>query len=150
MCGVFLEPANELLRARGVPQVYRRQLDATVDEVRVAIGESRHDETAAGPKNLRLGTDVARDRRRVTDREDLAVRNRDRAGLAASRREAGPHRAALNDDVGLAASASGEEHESDKTGEQTTHGDLLAQLGDSTNCVEGGDRIRRLGFLRGR
>ena len=65
----------------------------------VTIGEPRHDETAVGTQDLRLGANVARDLCRIADSEDFAGRNRDRAGLTAPRRETSPDRTTLDDDV---------------------------------------------------
>ena len=54
-CVVF-DPADELLWAPGVAQVHRRQLKPAIDEVRVAVGESRHHEAASGVQHFGFGT----------------------------------------------------------------------------------------------
>src|SRR2546422_8351837 len=42
-----LDPAHEFLRRRGIAQIHPRELKSAVDKMRVAVGESRHDEAAS-------------------------------------------------------------------------------------------------------
>src|SRR6266566_138300 len=71
--GVLLQPAYEFLGRGGVPQIHRGELKAAVDKMRVAIGESRHDQAAVGLKDSCVGTNVASDLSRIADREDLVA-----------------------------------------------------------------------------
>ena len=82
--------------------------------MRVSIRESRHDQTAPRVQDAGPGADVAGDLRGVPDGEDLAGRDRDRAGPAAPRREAGPDRTALDDDVCFGATRCDERERGDE------------------------------------
>ena len=118
---VLLEAAHELLWRGGVAQIHRRELEAAIDEVRVSVGEPGEDHAAVGAQHLRRGPDVARDLRRISDGQDLAVRDRDGPGLPAAGRESGPDRPAPDDQVGFAPAA-GERQDEDREDGGTTHG----------------------------
>src|SRR2546422_9845642 len=143
-----LDPAHEFLRRRGIAQIHPRELKSAVDKMRVAVGESRHDEAASRAQHFGPGPHVARDCGGVTDREDLPVPDRDSTRLSAARRQPGPDRAALDPDISLAP-ASSEQHECDQTGApHTAHDDLLAEPSDTADGVECGQRTGSVARVR--
>ena len=101
--GVVLDAAHELLRRGGVAQVDRCQLEPTPDEMRVAVGEARRDETAARVDHLGAAADVALQRGAVAHRENRPAAHRHPARLGVAGREAGPDQAVGDEQIGFGA-----------------------------------------------
>src|SRR6266702_1632683 len=117
--GVLPQPAHELLWRRGVSQVDRRKLKPASDEMRVTVRQAGHDEAAMRLQDLSPGLHVARNLGGVADCENLAAGNRDRPGLPASSREAGPDPTALDHDVCPGATSAEQSQYNDAR--RTTH-----------------------------
>src|SRR5689334_22097055 len=106
--GVLLDSPYELGGGGSVPKIDRRELEATVDEMSVPVGEPRQDQAAVGLYGLCLRADVGGDRRVVPDRQNLARGDRHVAGVRATGGEPGPHHASADDEIRLLP-AGGEE-----------------------------------------
>ncbi len=102
----LLEAANELLGRRRVAEVHGGELKPTIDKVGVGVGEAGGDETAGRGHDRGIGADVARHVARVSDREDLAPRDRDRTRARHAARQSSPDRAPRDDEVGPRPAAS--------------------------------------------
>src|SRR5437016_9427353 len=99
--GVVLDAPDELVGGRRIPEIHRGELESSVDEVSVSVGEAGQDETAVGLNHLGLRARITRDLRAVADSEDLAIGEGNRALLRCTVREAGPEHTTGDEDVGL-------------------------------------------------
>ena len=123
--GVCLDAADEFRGSRRVAQVDRRELEATVNEVGVAVGEAGHDEPAPGAHDGRMGPHVPRHRGGFSHGGDLPPRDRDRARSRGAVRQSGPEHPAGDHQVGLAA-AGGEGQTQHSRGQAPNHRCVLS------------------------
>src|SRR4029077_6938289 len=106
--GVLLDSPYELAGGGGAPKIDRRELEATVDEMGVPVGEPGQDQAAVGLYSLCLRADVGSDGRIVPDRQNLAPGDSDVAVVRGAGGEPGPHHASADDEIRLLP-AGGEE-----------------------------------------
>src|SRR5213080_547437 len=137
---VLPETPDEFLGRRGVSQIDRRELEPAANEVRVAVCETGDHQPAVRVNHLGARADVAGDRGRVADREDLARRDRHDARLRSARGEAGPYHTAADDDFRRPA-ARGERNAQQSHLNVSAHAVLSAEFGDAA------DRLQRSGWV---